>query len=149
SPDAGDDAVRDAKFSLVDVGRRGDHRIPDDRVELRHGRPLSRWTARRCCPILEQAAACRGVDHTSAVPTMSARPPVRKWLDSRTSLCGPSGSGKAWPVPKRFRDGGRGRHTMNYPRDLVGYGPRTPDPKWPGGARLALQIVINYEEGGE
>ena len=38
---------------------------------------------------------------------------------------------------------------MMYPRDLIGYGRRTPDPKWPGGARLALQIVMNYEEGGE
>jgi allantoinase len=38
---------------------------------------------------------------------------------------------------------------MSYPRDLVGYGRYTPDPKWPGGARLALQIVMNYEEGGE
>ncbi|MFQ5773035.1 MAG: allantoinase PuuE [Kiloniellaceae bacterium] len=36
-----------------------------------------------------------------------------------------------------------------YPRDLVGYGPAPPDPKWPGGARLAVQFVINYEEGGE
>ncbi|MBM3221920.1 MAG: allantoinase PuuE [Candidatus Rokubacteria bacterium] len=36
-----------------------------------------------------------------------------------------------------------------YPRDLVGYGKHPPDPKWPGGARLALQIVMNYEEGGE
>ncbi len=38
---------------------------------------------------------------------------------------------------------------MSYPRDLIGYGRHTPDPKWPGGARLALQIVMNYEEGGE
>jgi allantoinase len=36
-----------------------------------------------------------------------------------------------------------------YPRDLVGYGPNPPDPRWPGHARLALQIVMNYEEGGE
>ena len=36
-----------------------------------------------------------------------------------------------------------------YPRDLVGYGPDPPDPRWPGRARLALQIVMNYEEGGE
>lgn len=36
-----------------------------------------------------------------------------------------------------------------YPRDLVGYGRTPPDPRWPGGARLALQIVLNYEEGGE
>ncbi len=38
---------------------------------------------------------------------------------------------------------------MTYPRDLAGYGRNPPDPKWPGGARLALQIVMNYEEGGE
>lgn len=37
----------------------------------------------------------------------------------------------------------------NYPRDLIGYGRRTPDPEWPGDARIALQFVINYEEGGE
>src|SRR5262249_59920652 len=36
-----------------------------------------------------------------------------------------------------------------YPRDLVGYGKRLPDPKWPGNARLALQISLNYECGGE
>jgi putative urate catabolism protein len=36
-----------------------------------------------------------------------------------------------------------------YPRDMVGYGRKAPDPRWPGGAQLALQFVINYEEGGE
>jgi putative urate catabolism protein len=36
-----------------------------------------------------------------------------------------------------------------YPRDLVGYGRTPPDPKWPGGARLAVQFVLNYEEGAE
>lgn len=34
-------------------------------------------------------------------------------------------------------------------RDFVGYGQRTPDPRWPGGARLAVNFVINYEEGSE
>jgi putative urate catabolism protein len=38
---------------------------------------------------------------------------------------------------------------MAYDRDLIGYGAQPPDPKWPGGARLALSIVLNYEEGGE
>ena len=38
---------------------------------------------------------------------------------------------------------------LAYPRDLVGYGRNPPDPKWPGGARVAVQFVINYEEGGE
>ena len=35
------------------------------------------------------------------------------------------------------------------PRDLVGYGGTPPDPRWPGGARVAVQFVINYEEGAE
>ncbi|WP_028639693.1 allantoinase PuuE [Novosphingobium acidiphilum] len=34
-------------------------------------------------------------------------------------------------------------------RDLVGYGAMPPDPCWPGGARVAVQFVINYEEGAE
>ena len=38
---------------------------------------------------------------------------------------------------------------MTSGRDLVGYGARPPDPRWPGGARLALSFVLNYEEGGE
>ena len=36
-----------------------------------------------------------------------------------------------------------------YPRDLRGYGRTPPDPKWPGGARVAVQFVVNFEEGGE
>jgi putative urate catabolism protein len=36
-----------------------------------------------------------------------------------------------------------------YPRDLVGYGASPPHPRWPGGARLAVSFVLNYEEGGE
>lgn len=39
--------------------------------------------------------------------------------------------------------------TETYPRDLRGYGENPPDARWPGGARIALQFVINYEEGGE
>jgi putative urate catabolism protein len=34
-------------------------------------------------------------------------------------------------------------------RDFVGYGSTPPDPRWPGGARIAVQFVVNYEEGGE
>jgi len=37
----------------------------------------------------------------------------------------------------------------NYPRDLIGYGAQPPHARWPGGARIALQFVLNYEEGGE
>ena len=36
-----------------------------------------------------------------------------------------------------------------YPRDLVGYGGTPPDPKWPGGARVAVSFVLNVEEGSE
>lgn len=36
-----------------------------------------------------------------------------------------------------------------YLRDLVGYGEHPPHPRWPGGARVAVQFVLNYEEGGE
>ena len=36
-----------------------------------------------------------------------------------------------------------------YPRDMTGYGAHPPDPRWPDGAKVAVQFVINYEEGGE
>ena len=41
------------------------------------------------------------------------------------------------------------RDPRDYPRDLRGYGRKPPHPRWPGGARLALQFVLNHEEGGE
>ena len=37
----------------------------------------------------------------------------------------------------------------DYPRDMKGYGRAIPDPKWPNGANVAVQFVLNYEEGGE
>lgn len=37
----------------------------------------------------------------------------------------------------------------NYPRDLIGYGRNPPHARWPGQARIAVQFVLNYEEGGE
>jgi putative urate catabolism protein len=37
----------------------------------------------------------------------------------------------------------------DYPRDLIGYGRNPPHPRWPGDARIAVQFVVNYEEGGE
>ncbi len=39
--------------------------------------------------------------------------------------------------------------TTDYPREMVGYGAKPPNPHWPGQARLAVQIVLNYEEGAE
>ncbi|MGG6429060.1 allantoinase PuuE [Acetobacter ghanensis] len=39
--------------------------------------------------------------------------------------------------------------SQTYPRDMIGYGATPPDAQWPGGARIAVQFVINYEEGAE
>ncbi|MES2666491.1 MAG: allantoinase PuuE [Pseudomonadota bacterium] len=36
-----------------------------------------------------------------------------------------------------------------YPRDFRGHGPTPPDAQWPGGAKIAISLVLNYEEGGE
>lgn len=41
------------------------------------------------------------------------------------------------------------QHTDHYPRDLIGYGRHVPQANWPGRAKIALQFVLNYEEGGE
>ena len=40
-------------------------------------------------------------------------------------------------------------NTTAYPRDLVGYGAKIPNAKWPTGARIAVNFVLNYEEGSE
>ncbi len=39
--------------------------------------------------------------------------------------------------------------SQTYPRDLIGYAKNPPHAAWPGGARVAVQFVLNYEEGGE
>lgn len=39
--------------------------------------------------------------------------------------------------------------TAPYPRDMIGYGSRVPRAPWPNGARIAVQFVVNYEEGAE
>ena len=36
-----------------------------------------------------------------------------------------------------------------YPRNLSGYGATPPDAQWPDGAKIAVQFVVNFEEGGE
>ena len=40
-------------------------------------------------------------------------------------------------------------NTTDYPRDMIGYGNQPPHADWPGNARIAVQFVLNYEEGGE
>ena len=46
-------------------------------------------------------------------------------------------------------DGMAGTPGMRYPRDLIGYGRDLPEARWPKQARVAVQFVLNYEEGGE
>ena len=41
------------------------------------------------------------------------------------------------------------RLALTNDRDLIGYGANPPDPKWPDGARVAINFVMNYEEGSE
>jgi hypothetical protein len=51
----------------------------------------------------------------------------------------------SWPITQHENDG-----LSKYGgRDLTGYGGRPPSPKWPKNAKVALNFVINYEEGGE
>src|SRR5258708_645449 len=53
--------------------------------------------------------------------------------------------------PSPWGDGMISTNTFDpgYPRDLIGYGRNPPHARWPGGARVALQFVLNYEEGAE
>ena len=58
------------------------------------------------------------------------------------------------PQGKSAPPGGSAAHVVasvgaTYPRDLVGYGRTPPHAQWPGRARIAVQFVLNYEEGGE
>jgi allantoinase len=43
----------------------------------------------------------------------------------------------------------RGMTLGDYPRDMIGYGANPPNPNWPGNAKIAVQFVLNYEEGAE
>jgi putative urate catabolism protein len=54
---------------------------------------------------------------------------------------------------RKGENGNEARHPMkgheSYPRDLLGYGRTPPHARWPGEAKIAVQFVLNYEEGGE
>ncbi|SNX81434.1 related to Chitin deacetylase 1 [Melanopsichium pennsylvanicum] len=52
----------------------------------------------------------------------------------------------AEPLPSNFNVNDFNPHD---PREMVGYGPNPPHPKWPKNARIAVSFVVNYEEGGE
>ncbi|MFT5450229.1 MAG: allantoinase [Gammaproteobacteria bacterium] len=50
---------------------------------------------------------------------------------------------------KRLFDMTKEQCVTDYPRDMRGYGRTPPHARWPGDARVAVQFVINYEEGAE
>ncbi len=50
---------------------------------------------------------------------------------------------------KKYKPASSALSTPAYPRDLIGYGQHPPAANWPGKARIAVQFVLNYEEGGE
>src|SRR5262245_7382351 len=77
-------------------------------------------------------------------------------------FCGCRSSGPGWPryhgrtaarrlAARRLDQPQIGGHAMPeaYARDLIGYGANPPHPKWPGDARIAINFVMNYEEGSE
>ena len=72
---------------------------------------------------------------------------------TRARLPKAAGKGATKGVVKGVSKGPSKGATMNaladYPRDLVGYGEAPPRVRWPGGARIAVLFVLNYEEGGE
>ena len=52
-------------------------------------------------------------------------------------------------MPRRCRFGAASGWGMTDDRDFIGYGASPPDPQWPGGARIAVNINLNFEGGGE
>src|SRR5262249_57252048 len=50
---------------------------------------------------------------------------------------------------RRCRFDAASRRSMNDDRDFIGYGTNPPDPQWPGRARIAVNINLNFEGGGE
>src|SRR5439155_1721890 len=100
---------------------------------------------------LAQLARCRAGSGESGRWGIRPRGATSCSASPRSTRCFASKAGgpcpaRAWTPPWRTT---LPWAPMSYPRDLIGYGAEAPDPKWPGGARLALQLVMNYEEGGE
>ena len=59
-----------------------------------------------------------------------------------------SDKARFWLLVKTMNDS-EVKMNLDHKRDFIGYGETPPDPQWPNGARLALTIAINYEEGAE
>ncbi len=72
-------------------------------------------------------------------------------LESRARPAGSQAGSRGFPRLYRLDRGGAWElnPTEPYPRDLIGYGSQPPQAHWPDDARVAVSIVLNYEEGGE
>ena len=130
--------------------RRGGNGRRVDRLDSRKGAGLSRRDhgapeRRTSCRIQRSKTACGALTTFRASrrkpagsPGPCARLCTRTWIGSS---------------PNADRAAEPGTHDMNssesYPRDLVGYGATPPHPRWPHDARIAVSVVLNYEEGGE
>ncbi len=68
---------------------------------------------------------------------MATKKKPRSRTSKKPAVAKSTGNGERPPAPPRD------------PRDYVGYGEHPPHANWPGGARVAVQFVLNYEEGGE
>src|SRR5262245_18906684 len=106
-----------------------------------HHRRISCSTALKALHGTPGSSTSTPCDRTPCRPATSPRSP------RRSAGCWRPGSR---PVRRRSDE----RHMppadfSKYPRDMVGYGRNPPDPRWPNGARVAVQFVVNYEEGGE
>ena len=95
------------------------------------------------------------MDGAASGPVTRSRPdgPRRSGIQTRNLSIEPNNI-LDHGTPRRLSRVGTRADTMfdldqDYPRDMVGYGRHRPDPRWPAGKRVAVQFVVNYEEGGE
>src|SRR5690554_4979481 len=99
----------------------------------------STWVVSRPCSVIDPPAP-------SDIPRLS----TQKWAGERGSADNFLPHGLKFAVRVGFGfSSADGALSMRYPRDLAGYGPNPPHAGWPGGANVAVQFVLNYEEGGE
>lgn len=96
----------------------------------------------RPCRSKGMAAAQRSHRSTARLQRLRAHLPARHGADQPL----PSRRVSSQCSPAAADDGS---DETSYPRDMIGYGRRPPNPAWPHGARIAVQFVLNYEEGSE
>ena len=109
-----------------------------DRRRVSDGNLRARLPCRRLFPVLGTA------DGRTAVPGPRADPLHDRGARRALPRPAPRFALELFHLPRQLS-----MAETSYPRDLVGYGRNPPHPRWPNGARICVQFVINYEEGGE